>query len=107
MFLHLYHDAVLDERQTIGLMRDLQNILDKKKANETVDKKDWKKYSGFIFQNSKTQEWCLNATKVQNACKYRNCEIFLPFFNFLKNITFWCQSTQENVYGTNKQCCSH
>lgn len=48
-------------------MRDLQNILDKKKANETVDKKDWKKYSGFIFQNSKTQEWCLNATKVQNA----------------------------------------
>lgn len=70
MFLHLYHDAVLDERQTIGLMRDLQNILDKKKANETVDKKDWKKYSGFIFQNSKTQEWCLNATKVQNACKY-------------------------------------
>lgn len=36
-----------------------------------------------------------------------NCEIFLPFFNFLKNITFWCQSTQENVYGTNKQCCSH
>gem|GEM_PF-6395440 len=37
----------------------------------------------------------------------RNCEIFLPFFNFLKNITFWCQSTQENVYGTNKQCCSH
>ncbi len=51
-------------------MRDLQNILDKKKANETVDKKDWKKYSGFIFQNSKTQEWCLNATKVQNACKY-------------------------------------
>ena len=38
---------------------------------------------------------------------YRNCEIFLPFFNFLKNITFWCQSTQENVYGTNKQCCSH
>jgi len=70
VFLHLYHDAVLDERQTIGLMRDLQNILDKKKANETVDKKDWKKYSGFIFQNSKTQEWCLNATKVQNACKY-------------------------------------
>ena len=39
--------------------------------------------------------------------KNRNCEIFLPFFNFLKNITFWCQSTQENVYGTNKQCCSH
>ena len=37
----------------------------------------------------------------------RNCEIFLPFFNLLKNITFWCQSTQENVYGTNKQCCSH
>lgn len=36
-----------------------------------------------------------------------NCEIFLPFFYFLKNITFWCQSTQENVYGTNKQCCSH
>ena len=55
VFLHLYHDAVLGERQTIGLMRDLQNILDKKKANETVDKKDWKKYSGFIFQNSKTQ----------------------------------------------------
>ena len=39
--------------------------------------------------------------------KVRNCEIFLPFFNLLKNITFWCQSTQENVYGTNKQCCSH
>lgn len=51
-------------------MRDLQDILDKKNANETVDKKVWKKYSGFIFQNSKTQEWCLNATKVQTACKY-------------------------------------
>lgn len=36
-----------------------------------------------------------------------NCEIFLPFFNLLKNIIFWCQSTQEKVYGTNKQCCSH
>lgn len=47
--------------------------------------------------------FALFARKVGNG----NCEIFLPFFNFLKNITFWCQSTQENVYGTNKQCCSH
>ena len=70
VFLHLYHDAALGERQTIALMRDLQDILDKKNANETVDRQVWKKYSGFIFQNSKTQEWCLNATKVQNACKY-------------------------------------
>ena len=45
--------------------------------------------------------------KFKDSLKNRNCEIFLPFFNFLKNITFWCQSTQENVYGTNKQCCSH
>ena len=46
-------------------------------------------------------------TSQQIQANARNCEIFLPFFNFLKNITFWCQSTQENVYGTNKQCCSH
>mgnify|MGYP006920286876 FL=1 len=70
MFLHLYHDAALGERQTIALMRDLQIILDKKNANEAVDKKDWKKYSGFFVQNTKTHEWSLNSTKVQNACKY-------------------------------------
>lgn len=49
-------------------MRDLQIILDKKMLMKFVDKKDWK--STRLFQNSKTQEWCLNATKVQNACKY-------------------------------------
>lgn len=70
VFLHLYHDAALGERQTIGLMRDLQDILDKKKANTTVDKNVWKKYSGFFDQNTKTHEWSLNSTKVQNACKY-------------------------------------
>lgn len=70
VFLHLYHDVTLGGRQTIALMRDLQDILDKKNANESVDKKDWKKYSSFLFLNTKTQEWCLNATKVQNACKY-------------------------------------
>ena len=42
VYLHLYHDAALGEHQTIALMRDLQNILDKKIANDTVDKKDWK-----------------------------------------------------------------
>lgn len=60
-FLHLYHDVTLGDRQTIALMRDLQDILDKKNANESVDKKDWEKYSSFF---------CLNATQVQNACKY-------------------------------------
>ena len=70
VFLHLYHDAALGERQTIALMRDLQDILDKKKTNTTVDKNVWKKYSGFFVQNTKTHEWSLNSTKVQNACKY-------------------------------------
>lgn len=70
VFLHLYHDAALGERQTIALMRDLQDILDKKKANTTVDKNVWKKYSGFFVQNTKTHEWSLNSTKVQNACRY-------------------------------------
>ena len=70
VFLHLYHDVTLGGSQTIALMRDLQDILDKKNANESVDKKDWEKYSSFLFQNTKTQEWCLNATQVQNACKY-------------------------------------
>lgn len=70
VFLHLYHDAALGERQTIALMRDLQDILDKKKANTTVDKNVWKKNSGFFVQNTKTHEWSLNSTKVQNACRY-------------------------------------
>ena len=70
VFLHLYHDAALGERQTIALMRDLQDILDKKKANTTVDKYVWKKNSCFFVQNTKTHEWSLNSTKVQNACRY-------------------------------------
>ena len=53
-------------------------------------------------------ESAISTNKMDARISYKcNCEIFLPFFNLLKNITFWCQSTQENVYGTNKQCCSH
>ena len=85
VYLHLYHDGALGERQTIAFMCEVQRLLDIKNNNLKMDNNLWRNYSRFIEQDKQSKVWHLNADAVQKACRYngyfaiRTNEVSDPF----------------------------
>ena len=85
VYLHLYRDGALGERQNIAFMSEVQRLLDIKNFNLRNDSNLWNNYSRYIEQDKKTNQWRMKVDKVEKACRYngyfaiRTNEIADPF----------------------------
>ena len=70
VYLHLYRDGELGERQNRAFMADVQRLLKLKVANKTCDPILWRKYSKSLTLDDKSKKWSINASIVEKACKY-------------------------------------
>lgn len=70
VYLHLYRDGALGERQNAAFMSEVQRLLDIKNLNLKNDNNLWNNYRHYIEQDSKSGKWNMKVSSIEKACRY-------------------------------------